>query len=168
MRFAVVAHAPSATNLALAARGWNGIPGELLAPRAALLALGRGDVALARLDVRRSLDGVEDGLWALERLAEAGVTVLNPPSPLLPAHAHCLRPSPVNSHPRARCPIRPIPASSGPRPSRTPPPRPPPTRAPAAGAPTSSPAAPALSSRPRSAASRTASGSARRAPSRRS
>jgi RimK family alpha-L-glutamate ligase len=86
MRFAVVAHASSATNLALAARGWNGVPGELLAPRAALLALGRGDVALARLDVRRSLDGVEDGLWALERLAEAGVTLLNHPSAVVRAH----------------------------------------------------------------------------------
>ena len=31
MRFAVVAHTPSATNLALAARGWNGTPGEVLA-----------------------------------------------------------------------------------------------------------------------------------------
>ncbi len=86
MRFAVVAHAPSATNLALAARGWNGVPGELLEPRAALLGLGRGDVALARLDVRRSLDGVEDGLWALERLAEAGVTVLNDPAAVVRAH----------------------------------------------------------------------------------
>lgn len=86
MRFAVVAHTPSATNLALAARGWNGVPGELLAPREALLALGRGDVALARLDVRRSLDGVEDGLWALERLGEAGVTVLNEPAALVRAH----------------------------------------------------------------------------------
>jgi len=86
MRFAVVAHTPSATNLALAARGWNGVPGELLAPREALLALGRGDVAVARLDVRRSLDGVEDGLWALERLAEAGVTVLNGPDAVVRAH----------------------------------------------------------------------------------
>ena len=86
MRFAVVAHVPSATNLALAARGWTGVPGELLAPREALLALGRGDVALARLDVRRSLDGVEDGLWALERLSEAGVTVLNDPDAVVRAH----------------------------------------------------------------------------------
>jgi RimK family alpha-L-glutamate ligase len=86
MRFAVVAHTPSATNLALAARGWNGTPGEVLAPREALLGLGRGDVALARLDVRRSLDGVEDGLWALERLVEAGVTVLNHPAAVVGAH----------------------------------------------------------------------------------
>ena len=86
MRFAVVAHSASPTNLALAARGWDGVRGELLAPREALLTLGRGDVALARLDVRHSLDGVEDGLWALERLAEAGVRVLNRPDAVVLAH----------------------------------------------------------------------------------
>lgn len=86
MRFAVVAHTPTATNLALAARGWDGEPGEVLAPRKALLGLDRGDVALGRLDVRRSLDGVEEGLWALERLADAGVTVLNDPAAIARAH----------------------------------------------------------------------------------
>jgi [lysine-biosynthesis-protein LysW]--L-2-aminoadipate ligase len=58
----------------------------VLAPREALLTLGRGDVALARLDVRHSLDGVEDGLWALERLEEAGVRVLNRPDAVVLAH----------------------------------------------------------------------------------
>jgi RimK family alpha-L-glutamate ligase len=86
MRFAVVAHTSSPTNLALAAGGWSGVPGEVLAPREALLTLGRGDVALARLDVRHSLDGVEDGLWALERLEEAGVRVLNRPDAVVLAH----------------------------------------------------------------------------------
>jgi RimK family alpha-L-glutamate ligase len=86
MRFAVVAHTASATNLALAAHGFDGVPGEVLTPREALLGLGRGDVALSRLDVRRSLDGVEDGLWALERLAEGGVTVLNDPAAVVRAH----------------------------------------------------------------------------------
>ena len=37
MRFAVGAHSSSATNLALAARGWNGVQGEVLTPREALL-----------------------------------------------------------------------------------------------------------------------------------
>jgi len=86
MRFAVVAHSASPTNRALAAGGWNGVPGEVLSPREALLTLGRGDVALARLDVRKSLDGVEDGLWALERLAEAGIRVLNRPDAIVRAH----------------------------------------------------------------------------------
>jgi RimK family alpha-L-glutamate ligase len=86
MRFAIVGHSPNLTNLALAARGWNGVPGELLSPREALMTLVRGDVALARLDVREQLDGVEDGLWALERLEDAGVKVLNRPAALLRAH----------------------------------------------------------------------------------
>src|SRR5919206_1167118 len=81
MRLALVAHGSSPTNLALAAQGW-----ELLRPRQALLSLGPGDLALSRLDVRRSLDGVEDGLWALERLRAAGVTVLNPPESVVCAH----------------------------------------------------------------------------------
>jgi RimK family alpha-L-glutamate ligase len=81
MRLALVGHGSSPTNLALAAQGW-----ELLRPRQALLSLGPGDVALSRLDVRRSLDGVEDGLWALERLRAAGVTVLNPPESVVCAH----------------------------------------------------------------------------------
>jgi RimK family alpha-L-glutamate ligase len=86
MRVAIVSHRTSATNLALAAHGWNGIAAELMSPREALLTLGRGDVALGRLDVRDELDGVEEGLWALERLVEAGVRLLNAPDALLAAH----------------------------------------------------------------------------------
>jgi len=86
MRVAIVSHRTSATNLGLAAHGWNGIATELMSPREALLTLGRGDVALGRLDVRDEVDGVEEGLWALERLVEAGVRLLNPPDALLAAH----------------------------------------------------------------------------------
>ncbi len=86
MRVAIVAHRPSPTNLALAAQAWGGARVELLSPRQALLTLERGDVALARLDVRDDLGGVEDGLTALEHLAHQGVKVLNPPSALLRAH----------------------------------------------------------------------------------
>jgi [lysine-biosynthesis-protein LysW]---L-2-aminoadipate ligase len=86
MRVAIVSHRPSATNLGLAARGWNGIASELMSPREALLTLGRGDIALGRLDVRDQLDGVEEGLWALDRLADGGVRVLNGSAALLGAH----------------------------------------------------------------------------------
>jgi RimK family alpha-L-glutamate ligase len=86
MRVAVVAHRASETNVSLAARAWSGRPVELLSPRQALLALRPGDVALARLDVREDLTGVEEGLPILERLEAMGVTVLNPPPALLRAH----------------------------------------------------------------------------------
>ena len=86
MRVAIVAHHSTPTNLALAARSWSGYPAELLTPQEALLKLGPGDLALARLDVREDLGGVEEGLGSLDRLAEAGVVVLNRPGAILRAH----------------------------------------------------------------------------------
>lgn len=87
MKFAVVAHRRSATNAALvaAARAW-GLDSELLDPHTALTSLEPGDVALARLDVREGLDGIERGTGELERLAAGGVDVRNPPGSLVVAH----------------------------------------------------------------------------------
>ena len=87
MRFAVVAHRRSPTNEALvaAARDW-GLDAELLDPHTALTSLEPGDVALARLDVREGLDGIERGTGELERLAAGGVDVRNPPGSLIVAH----------------------------------------------------------------------------------
>ena len=75
--FAVVAHRVTPTNTRL---------GIVLSPAQAVARLGRGDVALGRLDVLTSLDGIEPGLWALERLAASGVTVLNGRRALVAAH----------------------------------------------------------------------------------
>ncbi len=75
--FAVIAHRHSTTNTRL---------GSVLSPAEALARLGRGDVALGRLDILPSLDGVEPGLWALDRLAALGVTVLNGRRTLIAAH----------------------------------------------------------------------------------
>ncbi len=47
---------------------------------------GRGDVVLGRLDVRRSLDGVEPGLDELAALAGSGAQLLNGATQLLLAH----------------------------------------------------------------------------------
>lgn len=87
MKFAVVAHRRSATNEALvaAARSY-GIDAEVLEPQLALAVLRPGDVALARLDVRDELDGIESGTGELETLAADGVDVLNPPRALVAAH----------------------------------------------------------------------------------
>ena len=87
MKFAVVAHKRSATNEALvaAARAW-GLESELLDPHTALTSLEPGDVALARLDVREGLDGIERGTGELEALAAGGVDVRNPPGSLVVAH----------------------------------------------------------------------------------
>jgi RimK family alpha-L-glutamate ligase len=75
--FAVVAHRVTPTNTRL---------GSVISPAQAVTRLGPGDIALGRLDVLPSLDGVEPGLWALERLAAAGVTVLNGRRALIAAH----------------------------------------------------------------------------------
>ena len=87
MKLAVVAHHRTEVNEALAAAaGSLGLRGSVLTPRKALRTLERGDVALARLDVREALDGMENGTLELARLAAAGVEVLNTPGALVAAH----------------------------------------------------------------------------------
>ncbi|MGZ4338799.1 MAG: ATP-grasp domain-containing protein [Gaiellaceae bacterium] len=87
MKFAVVAHRRSATNDALvAAARACGLDSELVDPHRALSLLEPGDIALARLDVREGLDGIERGTGELERLAAGGVDVRNPPGTLVVAH----------------------------------------------------------------------------------
>ncbi len=87
MRLAIVAHAGSDTNTALVAAGAAlGIDTRQLTPREALHGLRPGDVALARLDVRETCDGIEEGMRELEKLAAAGVVVLNPPAALAATH----------------------------------------------------------------------------------
>jgi [lysine-biosynthesis-protein LysW]--L-2-aminoadipate ligase len=75
--FAVVAHRVTPTNTRL---------GAVVSPAQAIARLRPGDIALGRLDVLPTLDGVEPGLFALERLAASGVTVLNGRRTLVAAH----------------------------------------------------------------------------------
>jgi len=75
--FAVVAHRITPTNTRL---------GAVLTPAQALAKLRPGDVALGRLDILPTLDGVEPGLSALDRLEALGVTVLNGRGALVAAH----------------------------------------------------------------------------------
>jgi glutathione synthase/RimK-type ligase-like ATP-grasp enzyme len=106
MKFAVIAHQLSETNVALAARGWPGARSHLLPPRRALLELGAGDIALNRLDVSRDLDSVEEGIWSVTQLEAQKVRVFNQPPALLSCHDKLLTARLLSAagvpHPRTR------------------------------------------------------------------
>jgi RimK family alpha-L-glutamate ligase len=78
---------PQKANFLLAA-AWRerGLAAELLPPSLALERLGPGDVAVTRLDVLPTLDGVQPGLEAIDELAERGVRVVNTRTAVLAAH----------------------------------------------------------------------------------
>jgi [lysine-biosynthesis-protein LysW]---L-2-aminoadipate ligase len=75
------------TNVELVAE-WRqrGVDANLVSASEALAGLGRGSLAIGRLDVLPSLDGVEEGLLDLLWLERRGVSVLNPAKALLVAH----------------------------------------------------------------------------------
>jgi len=86
MKLAIVSHHLGETNRNLAAVRIDGVEVQLVPPERALGLLGPGDVALSRLDVRETLEGIEEGLSTLSQLEDNGVTVLNPPGVLMSAH----------------------------------------------------------------------------------
>jgi RimK family alpha-L-glutamate ligase len=78
---------PQETNVLLAAALLErGTPAALLTPSEALALIGWGDVAVGRLDVLPTLDGVEPGLDVLDELEGRGVRVINSADALLNAH----------------------------------------------------------------------------------
>jgi RimK family alpha-L-glutamate ligase len=106
MRIAVIAQTPTFANDALVRVGCHGARWSLLTPAEALETLSPGDCAIGRIDVLPTLDGVDDGLWALGALEAHGVTVLNGAPALLAAHdklltARLLRRAGL-PHPRTR------------------------------------------------------------------
>ena len=86
MLLALIAQRSTPTNLALAAAAPRGVEIRVLTPEQALEAVQPGDAVLGRLDVLESLDGVDDGLWALGSLAARGIQTMNRASALLAAH----------------------------------------------------------------------------------
>ena len=86
MTFAVVAQRSTPTNLALASCAVPGVESLLLTPAQAVTRLEPGDLALGRLDVLHSLDGIEPGTWAFEALEENGCRLLNRRDSILAAH----------------------------------------------------------------------------------
>jgi RimK family alpha-L-glutamate ligase len=87
MRVGVIGWEGQETNPELVA-AWRaaGIDAALFCPEDAPWQLRFGDVALGRLDVLPTLDGIEPGMPALDAVARLGVRVLNPPAALVGAH----------------------------------------------------------------------------------
>lgn len=116
MRFALVSLRTTPTNESIARACVDGMHWEPMTPEQALEVLRPGDAALGRLDVLPTLDGVDDGVWALGALEARRVVVLNGASALYATHdklltARLLRraglPHPWTAHVR---PDRPFPA----------------------------------------------------------
>jgi len=85
-RVAVIGSPTRTTDLLVGAWLAAGIEASVLTPALALATLEAGDVALFRLDVLPTLDGVEPGFDAFPALEQRGVRVLNRPEALLAAH----------------------------------------------------------------------------------
>jgi RimK family alpha-L-glutamate ligase len=78
---------PTRTNMQLSF-AWRqlGIDAPVLGSGEAFEALGTGDIAITRLDVRPTLDGVEPGIGTVEALEGRGVRLVNHPRALLACH----------------------------------------------------------------------------------
>jgi RimK family alpha-L-glutamate ligase len=86
MRLALVSHHESETNLRLVGAAPPGVQAEIVRPAQTRGLLGPSDAALARLDVLRSLDGIEPGSLEVGLLEKEGIPVLNPLSALQATH----------------------------------------------------------------------------------
>lgn len=86
MRLALIALRTTPTNESITRAVAGGARWELMTPEEALSALRPGDVALGRLDVLPTLDGIDDGVWALGALEARRVCVLNDASALYATH----------------------------------------------------------------------------------
>jgi ribosomal protein S6--L-glutamate ligase len=85
-RVAVIGNPTRTTDLLVGAWLAAGIRASVMTPERALATLEAGDVALFRLDVLPTLDGIEPGLDVFPALEQRGVRVLNRPEALLAVH----------------------------------------------------------------------------------
>jgi [lysine-biosynthesis-protein LysW]---L-2-aminoadipate ligase len=79
-------HATPTNELIVGALHERGIPATVIRPEQAMLLVRPSDVVIGRLDVRPTLDGVEDGLNELRELQRRRASVLNPAAALLACH----------------------------------------------------------------------------------
>ena len=85
-RVAVIGSPTRTTDLLVDAWSRAGIRASVMTPELALATLEPGDVALFRLDVLPTLDGVEPGFDVFPALEQRGVRMLNRPEALLAVH----------------------------------------------------------------------------------
>ena len=85
-RVAVIGNSTPTSDLLVGAWSTAGIRASVMTPEIALATLEAGDVALIRLDVLPTLDGIEPGLDVFPTLERRGVRVLNRPEALLAVH----------------------------------------------------------------------------------
>lgn len=79
----VAEHSTRTNELLVGALHERGVRAQLAKPARLGRFTRRGDVVLGRLDVRGTLDGVEDGIGELRRVERRGTRVLNPAGSLI-------------------------------------------------------------------------------------
>jgi RimK family alpha-L-glutamate ligase len=116
MRFALIAHRETETNLRLVEAAPAGVEMDIYSPTETLARLGPGDAALARLDILPTVDGIEPGTWEVARLEAEGVRMLNRLRSLLSTHDKLLTARLLAAagvpHPSTRHVSQPIPPRS--------------------------------------------------------
>jgi hypothetical protein len=82
----VAGHPTDTNELLVGALHALGLGAELVHPPAVVRLACRGEHVHGRLDVRRTLDGVEDGIWEYGRVEHRDTRALNPAPSLLACH----------------------------------------------------------------------------------
>jgi RimK family alpha-L-glutamate ligase len=83
----VAGHSTLTSELLVGALHERGVRTQLIEPERLSGLARRDDLVLGRLDVRRTLDGIEDGIWELRRVERRrGIRVLNPAPSLIACH----------------------------------------------------------------------------------